>query len=175
MHGASHTFSRRDGGSLINLMNLKKKLGLPSAPESSSGDDGKGHFNYRLFIISTAAIAVVFGFYRIVISLIESEKIGVIYYYAMMWTYAIFAGGLFIAVIVLNRGFSTKPYTANMLPDDWDYQKKREFLASDAKRRKISKILLIPCVAFIFVFLFEIIEVYYLPMIQSWLETLANA
>ncbi|MCD7943772.1 MAG: hypothetical protein LUH43_02580 [Clostridia bacterium] len=159
----------------MKLKDLKKKLGLPSVPESQS-DDGEGkRFNYRLFIISAAAIVVVFGFYRIVISLIESEKIGVIYYYAMMWTYAIFAGSFFIAVIVLNRGFSTKPYTADMLPDDWDYQKKREFLASDAKRRKISKILLIPCVAFILVFLFEIIEVYYLPMIESLLETLANA
>ncbi len=149
-----------------------KKLLLPSGDGKDSA--GKKGFNFRLFIISVVAIVLIFGFYRVVVTMVENEKIGVVYYYALMWTYAIFAGVFFIAVIVLNRGFSTKPYTADMLPDSWDYQKKREFMESDAKRRRISKILLIPCVAFIFVFLFEIIEIFYLPAIESLLESIAN-
>ena len=49
---------------------------------------------------------------------------------------------------------------------------KLAYLEDDRRRKKIAKSLMIPLIAIIFVFMFEIIELFYIPAIQSWFSSI---
>ncbi len=126
--------------------------------------------NVALFWLSALAIAVIFGIYRIVVSLVGSGRIAFVWFSVLMWTYMAAGCAIFIAVVVLQRGFSNKPVTADELPDTMSIAEKTAFMEADKKRKKTAKYLLIPLLALLFVFIFEIIEVYYFPAIKNWLS-----
>lgn len=73
---------------------------------------------------------------------------------------AIYLGLLFvllIAFVILNRGFDTKSPDSNMLPDDWDEEKKTLYLSADQKRKKIARSLLFIIIPLLLTFAFDII------------------
>lgn len=127
--------------------------------------------NVALFWLSALVITATFGLYRVVVMLVGNGSISPGWFSAMMWAYMILACAAFVAVIVLQRGFSGKPLTADMLPDAMSIPEKTAFLAEDRRRKKIAKYFIIFLIAFIFVFMYEIIEIYYLPAIKNWFDS----
>ncbi len=136
---------------------------------AASGDTRKKP-NVKLYIIFALAVIFIFGLYRAVLYMAESGMIAPVWFTVLMWVYLILAGLLFVAFVIVNRGTSTVPLTPEDLPSDWDHIKKAEFLEDDKRRRRIAKYLLIPCIAFIGVFIFEIAELFYAPAIKDWFE-----
>ncbi len=124
--------------------------------------------NYKLYLIFAAVVIVIFGVYRIVISGIKEELLPPIAYTILMWVYLILAGVGFIAVVVLNRGFSGAVPTADELPSVWNHVEKQAYIDDARRRRKLAKCFLVPTIAFLFVFIYEIIELYYFPAIAKW-------
>ena len=130
--------------------------------------------NIRLYLLSGLIIAVIFAAYRVIISLVEGGSVGGVVYDIMMWTYLSLACVLFVIVIILNRGFSNKPVTADMLPDEWGFDEKRNYIAADTKRKRTAKYLLIPLIAFLAVFIYEIVEIYYAPMLSELFNSISQ-
>lgn len=76
------------------------------------------------------------------------------------------AGTLFY--VIYNRGMSRKGVTADMLPDDWSDEKKREFVEDGEMRLKKTRHLLMLLFAFYFTFVVDIIELVAIPMFSGW-------
>ena len=76
------------------------------------------------------------------------------------------AGTLFY--VIYNRGMSRKGVTADMLPDDWSDEKKREFVEDGEMRLKKTRHLLMLLFAFYFTFVVDIIELVAIPMLSGW-------
>ncbi len=127
--------------------------------------------NIKLYLIFAAAVIVIFGVYRIVLNAVEEGLIAPVCYTALMWLYLILAGAGFIAVVTLNRGFSGRVPTADELPSAWNHVEKTRYIEAAEKRRRTAKYFLVPTVAFLFVFIYEIIELYYFPAISDWLAS----
>lgn len=75
--------------------------------------------------------------------------------------------GVAIYYIVYNRGILTEKITPEMLPADWSTEKKQAMIEDiDARRRrsKWAQLVLLPMV---FVYLFEILEIYVFPVITG--------
>lgn len=127
--------------------------------------------NLKLFWLSALAVLVIFGIYRIVFMLADNAKISHLWFEALLLVYMLAACGIFIVIFVLQRGFSNKPLSAEDLPDSMSLTEKRQILDDDKKRKRRAKYLMIPLVAFVFVFMFEILEVYYFPAISNWFSS----
>ena len=127
----------------------------------------------RLFWMSALCIIVIFGLYRIIVQLVDNGKLGEVWFSVMMWAFMIAASTLFIAIVVLQRGFSGKPVSADELPDTMSIDEKRAYCESDARRKRAAKYLMMPFVAILFVFMFEVVEIYYLPAISGWFSSLS--
>ena len=69
--------------------------------------------------------------------------------FAVMIAYLVIFGGLLIAYIVYNRGFSRNGITEDMLPDGWDKEKKKEYLADAIRRKEKSKWMLSVMIPFL--------------------------
>lgn len=127
--------------------------------------------NVKLYLIFAASVIVIFGTYRIVVSAVEQGRIAPVCYTVLMWVYLLLAGAGFVAVVALNRGFSGKVPTADELPSAWNHIEKTRYIEDAEKHRRHAKYFLIPTVAFVFVFIYEIIELYYFPAITDWLAS----
>ena len=84
----------------------------------------------RLFWMSALCIIVIFGLYRIIVQLVDNGKLGEVWFSVMMWAFMIAASALFIAIVVLQRGFSGKPVSADELPDTMSIDEKRAYCES---------------------------------------------
>ena len=104
-------------------------------------------FVYRLFLVPDTPI------YR--------------YYPYVMWGYMIILTVLVIVYIVYNRGFSRNGLTPEMLPADWNDEKKREFIDSAVRRKSGSKWMLIFIIAFVVTFLVDAIEIFVIPFVSG--------
>ena len=104
--------------------------------------------------------AVVFAFYRISMEYALFKVIMPAYYISLT--------GFIFAYIVYNRGFAKKNITADMLPDEWSYEEKTEFIEDGKRRIKKSSWMLMIILAISFTLVFELLELYALP----WLEEL---
>lgn len=131
-------------------------------------EEGKKKVNVKLYLLFALAVILIFGLYRVVLGFVTEGVIAPVWFTVLMWTYLILACIFFVATVILNRGVSGERITAEDLPADWDHIRKKEFLLAEEKRRRIAKYLLIPCIAFIGVFIFEIAELYYAPVIMQW-------
>lgn len=127
--------------------------------------------NVKLYLLFALGVLLIFGLYRAVIYMVTEGMIDGVWFSVLMWTYLILGSVSFIAVVILNRGFSSKAVTADELPSDWNHIKKAEYMADDARRRRIAKYIMIPCIAFILVFFWEIVEIYYVPLIKAWFDS----
>ena len=122
----------------------------------------------RKIVASVLTVLLIFGFYRYVVYLVENSQLDYRWLSVLMWTYLIAGCAVFVAVFVLQRGFSNKPLSAEDLPDSMSIKEKQAYLDGDKKRKHIAKYLMVPLFAIVFVFFYEIIELYYFPMFQSW-------
>lgn len=127
--------------------------------------------NVKLYLLFALGVLLIFGLYRAVIYMVSEGMIDEVWFSILMWTYLILGSVSFIAVVILNRGFSGKAVTAQELPSDWDHIKKAEYMKEDAHRRRIAKYIMIPCISFILVFFWEIVEIYYVPGIKAWFDS----
>ena len=73
----------------------------------------------------------------------------------VMFTYMIVLTVLMLVYIIYNRGFSRKGVTVDMLPSEWSYEQKREFIESGERRLQRSKWLLIFIISILFTFIVE--------------------
>ena len=83
----------------------------------------------------------------------------------VMWGYMIILTVLVIVYIFYNRGFSRRGITVDMLPDEWDEERKEQFVKSAERRQEGSKWMLMVIVAFLVTFLFDAIELF---ILSNW-------
>ena len=121
-----------------------------------------------------AVTVVLFAVYRLVVMLVEEGKLPGIWYTVIMWTYMACGCALLLAVVILQRGFSNKTLQLTDLDNSMSAEEKTAYIESDTKRKRAAKVLLIPLTAILFVFIFEIIELYYLPTVTDWIKGLSQ-
>ena len=76
--------------------------------------------------------------------------------------YLVITTVLLCAYIVMNRGFSNKPIESDVLPSDWDEEKKRKYIEEDTERKKKSKKLMIFILPFVLTFFIDMIYLFYI-------------
>ena len=115
--------------------------------------EGKKKGKKIFLIILTAAVSfLVLLFYRI--------SLNFSFFPYVMWGYMIVLTALVIGYILYNRGFTRRGVTVDMLTDEWDDEKKREFVKSGEDRIRRSKWMLILIIAFMMTFLVDAIELF---------------
>jgi uncharacterized membrane protein len=70
--------------------------------------------------------------------------------------------------IVYNRAFSRKGVTEEMLPPEWDVEKKREFIEDGKRRLAKSKWMLMGIIALIVTFVVEAVTLFLIPLFSGW-------
>ena len=114
------------------------------------------------FILFTIALSVVvFAFYRF--SLFVD-----FFFPVIMWVYTIALAVLTMIYIFYNRGFLHKGITVQMLPIDWDDEKKQDFIRDAERRIRRSSWMLSFMVAFFATFVLEAFELFVLPILSGW-------
>ena len=78
-----------------------------------------------------------------------------IFFPIVMFSYMIALTALIISYIVYNRGFSRNGVTEDMLPSDWTYEQKLEYIENGRVRLQRSKWILIFIIAILFTFIVE--------------------
>lgn len=139
-----------------------------SRNKKSVSTNNENKLNVKLYLAFALGVTLIFGIYRAVIYMVTEGMIDGVWFSVLMWTYLLLGCAAFIAIYVLNRGFSSKPLKPEELPSDWNHVQKAEYMTKDVRRRRIAKYIMIPFIAFIFVFFWEIVEIYYLPIIKEW-------
>ncbi len=113
--------------------------------------------------------------WHLVITVVLSLVLLAFYYFSLnfsffpfvMWGYMIALAALALAYIIYNRGMSRKGITEDMLPDEWDADKKREYIENGNNRLKRSKWMLILMIAFVITFAAEAITLFVVPLIDG--------
>ena len=127
--------------------------------EDLQNKNGNKKINKSTLVLMAIVIlssVIVYGTYRILINR---------YYLLVLVAYMAVETVFVIAYLFYNRGFSRKGVTREMLPDDWDDEKKDAFIASGEERLKRSRWMRVIILAFLFTFFAEIIELYFLPFL----------
>ena len=101
----------------------------------------------RLLLLALSFI-VIFGIYTAGCRL-ELKAIVTIYFGLLL--------ALIIAFIILNRGIDTEPPEYDMLPEDWDGEKRTRYIDNDAKRRKIARMLLYAIIPLLITFAVDLV------------------
>lgn len=112
---------------------------------------------------------------HLVITVVLSLVLLAFYYFSLnfsffpfvMWGYMIALAALALAYIIYNRGMSRKGITADMLPDEWEEDKKREYIENGNNRLRRSKWMLILMIAFVITFAAEAITLFVVPLIDG--------
>ncbi len=81
--------------------------------------------------------------------------------------FTVVAAGFSFSYVIYNRGFSRRGVTAEMLPDEWSYEKKCEFIEDGKRRMEKSKWMLTVILPIIVVYAFELFNLFLLPMIEN--------
>ncbi|MBP3369420.1 MAG: hypothetical protein J6L85_01600 [Clostridia bacterium] len=113
--------------------------------------------------------------WRFVVTLVLSLVLLAFYYVSLnfsffpfvMWGYMLALAGFTLAYIIYNRGMSRRGVTEDMLPDEWDAEKKREFIESGVNRLQRSKWMLTVIIAFVVTFAVEAVSLFLLPLING--------
>ena len=120
-------------------------------------DKGSAIFKLVTLIFVTGGV---FAVYRILMTFK--------YFEITLAVYLIALTAFIVTYIVYNRGMTRRNLTPEMLPDEWSYDKKIEFIEDGKRRSKKSSWMLMFIFAFIFTFAFDLLELYVLP----WLDKL---
>ncbi len=113
--------------------------------------------------------------WRFVITLVLSLALLAFYYISLnfrffpfvMWGFMVALACLALDYIIYNRGMSRKGVTEDMLPDEWDADKKREFIESGINRLERSRWMLMFIIAFMVTFAVEAITLFLVPLIDG--------
>ena len=120
--------------------------GLRNSKGSLKKEKGKNKKLMQLIITLVTCVVFLFVYFT---------SIEFSFFPIVFWTYMILLTVLVVMYIVYNRGFSRKGITVDMLPDDWEEEKKLEFVVETKKRLDKSKWMLVIIIAIIFTFLFD--------------------
>ena len=98
------------------------------------------------------------------------------YYFSMnfrffpivMFGYMIALAVLAFAYVIYNRAMSRKGITEDMLPVEWDIEKKREFIEDGKRRLDRSRWMLVCIIALIVTFVAEAVTLFLLPLFDAW-------
>ena len=137
----------------------KKKKGLPAEIDGEKKIKKETVWKLLTLILVTA---VIFAVYRI------AMKYPIFLF--LMPTYYIALTALIAVYVIYNRGFARKNVTLEMLPDDWSYEEKTEFIEDGKRRLKKTNWMLMLIMAIAFTLGFELLELYTVP----WLENLVS-
>ncbi len=129
--------------------------------ESSQIDKRAMYGNIMRLLCLIAVTMVVLCVYRFLINRYYFEVVLIVY--MVLATVSTFA------YVIYNRGFSRRGLTPEMLPDSMSAEEKAEFIADGERRIKRSRPLLIVVVAFAFTFVFDIIELFAIPLFKGLL------
>ena len=114
-------------------------------------------FNIRLVLTLSALIIVALAVFRLLKTL-DLYIPAIIIYTAITLAVAFY-------YIIYNKGNISGKVTPDMLPLDWSKDQKHAFIDDLAQRRKKSKWALLVLLPMIIVFAFEILELYFFPML----------
>ncbi len=89
----------------------------------------------------------------------------------VMLVYMVAFAVLLIAYLLYNRAFVNKNVTVDMLPDEWDDEKKQAFVQANADRAQRSHWMLTLIIPFVVVFM---VEAFYLFVWNGWLGNLVG-
>ena len=120
--------------------------GLQNSKGSLKKEKGKNKKLMQLIITLVTCVVFLFVYFT---------SIEFSFFPIVFWTYMILLTVLVVMYIIYNRGFSRKGITVDMLPDDWEEEKKLEFVVETKKRLDKSKWMLVIIIAIIFTFLFD--------------------
>ena len=111
-------------------------------------------------VILTAVMALVLlVFYRVSLSFS--------FFPIVMWSYMLLLTVIVLVYIFYNRGFSRKGITVDMLPDEWDEERKEIFVKSAEQRHNRSKWMLMVIIAFLVTFLVDAVELF---ILSNWFK-----
>lgn len=118
------------------------------------------HSDLAMLISLVVLSVIAFCVYRLLLN----------YYYfeIVMIAYMVIEAVFVFAYVIYNRGFSRRGVTRDMLPAEWSEEKKDSFIESGERRLKRSKWMLVVILAFLFVFMMEIIELWFVPTVKDW-------
>ena len=137
----------------------KRKFKKQESSGNSSADKQVARANARRLIATVVVTLVVLLIYRLMMN--------TPYFYAVFIAYLVLAAAAVLGYVIYNRGFSRKGLTVDMLPPEWDEQKKREYIEDGEIRLKRSRNLLIIVIAFGFTFAIDVIELFTIPLIME--------
>lgn len=83
------------------------------------------------------------------------------------YIYLAVGAALLLFFVIYNRGFSAKGVTPDMLPDTMSMEEKLAFIEDGKQRLKRSRIILIFLLPIIFTFAFDLLYLYFWPMLES--------
>jgi hypothetical protein len=114
------------------------------------------------------------GIVRLLSTLALSLVLLGFYYYSLsfsffpfvMFGYMIAETAFIIVYLFYNRGFSRKGITEDMLPDEWDADKKREYIQDGKDRLKKSQWMLVIIISFLVTFICEAVINFLLPLVD---------
>ncbi len=86
---------------------------------------------------------------------------------ATLIVYTVLTAGFVFAYVIYNRGFSRRNVTPEMLPPEWSYEQKCEFIEDGKRRIEKSKWMLLIILPLIVVYCFELFDIYLMPMIKN--------
>ena len=103
--------------------------------------------------------AVIFIIYRMLLNNFRFD--------AVLTVYMAITTALLVAYLIYNRGFSRRGVTEDMLPQDWNEEKKKEFIESAKARFQRSRWILLIISALFLVFVIDAIDIIILPIIKG--------
>lgn len=98
------------------------------------------------------------------------------YYFSMnfnffpivMFAYMIALAVLSLVYVLYNRAMSRNGVTEDMLPVEWDIDKKRGFIEDGKRRLEKSRWMLIAIIALIVTFVVEAVTLFVVPLFSGW-------
>lgn len=120
-------------------MKNKKKN---NSPVPQDDQKARARRNLKKLGVLFLNFTLFYALFRLLIELSErTRNMGI--YYAVTIVYALGAAGLFVAYFVLNSfSFEKNPRTWDELPEKWDDDRKRDFLAKQPGRQEKARNLL---------------------------------
>ena len=114
------------------------------------------------------------GLLRLLSTLLLSLVLLGFYYFSMsfsffpfvMFGYMIAEAVLVVVYICYNRAFSWRGVSEDMLPEEWDAEKKSRFLAECKERQRRSQWMLVAIISFLVTFICEALLLFLLPLVK---------
>ena len=146
-------------------MSSKKRKKRPAAVTDTAAenkiDKATALRNLGRLMVTIAVTAVIFCLYRYLIDFY--------YFEIVLGIYMGVATVVIFTYVIYNRGFSRMGLTPEMLPDTMTDEQKAEFIENGKERLRRSRPLLILIFAFAFTFIFDILELFALPLVKELL------